>query len=325
MDKKPSIVFMGTPDFAVASLEAIHQAGYEIKAVVTVPDRQTGRGLKITISPVKEYALQHNLPILQPEKLRDETFLNTLRSLNADLFVVVAFRMLPRAVWAMPPLGTFNLHASLLPDYRGAAPINWAIINGETESGVTTFMLNERIDEGEILLQEKTAISPADNAETLHDRLMEIGKDLVLKTIEGIADDTIAPRQQPTTAAQKNAPKIFKDDCRIDWNKPGTEIVNFIRGLSPYPAAYMELEYPDGHIVPFKIFDACFEKGDSKGDLSIITDQKKHLKIAVNGGFIEINKLQMSGKRCLSTENFLIGNNVTNCILVDKKKPWKNL
>ena len=314
-DNRPSIVFMGTPDFAVASLDAILQAGYPIKAVVTVPDRQTGRGQKITFSPVKEYALGHDLPLLQPEKLRDDDFLASLSSLDADLFVVVAFRMLPKAVWSMPKMGTFNLHASLLPDYRGAAPINWAIINGETQSGATTFLLNERIDEGEILLQEKTDITPSDNAETLHDRLMNIGKNLVVKTIEGLADGTLQPHPQPAVETPKNAPKIFKDDCRIDWSKPGTEIVNFIRGLSPYPAAFMELQYPDGHIMPFKIFDATFEKGYSSGDMAIITDQKKYLKIAVNNGFIAINELQMSGKRRNLTENFLIGNNVTGCIL----------
>ena len=319
MSKRPSIVFMGTPDFAVASLEAVYQAGYDIKAVVTVPDRQSGRGQKINFSPVKDYALHHNLPLLQPEKLRDEAFLATLRSLNADLFIVVAFRMLPKVVWNMPKMGTFNLHASLLPDYRGAAPINWAIINGEKESGVTTFLLNERIDEGEILLQEKTPITPDDNAETLHDRLMLMGRDLVLKTIEGLADGTLTPHPQPTVAQPKNAPKIFKEDCRIDWYKSGTEIVNFVRGLSPYPAAFMELEYPNGDILPFKIFDATFEKGTSNADFGIITDQKKYLKIAVNDGFIVVNSLQMSGKRRNSTENFLIGNNVTNCKLVTKK------
>ena len=309
---------MGTPDFAVASLEAIHQAGYDIKAVVTVPDRQSGRGQKIAFSPVKDYALQNNLPLLQPEKLRDEAFLASLRDLDADMFIVVAFRMLPKVVWDMPKMGTFNLHASLLPDYRGAAPINWAVINGETESGVTTFMLNERIDEGGILLQEKTTIAPDDNAGTLHDRLMFIGKDLVLRTIEGLADGTLNPRPQPTVAQPKNAPKIFKDDCRIDWNKPGEEIVNFVRGLSPYPAAFMELEYSNGEILPFKIFDVTFEKVTSNADFAIVTDQKKYLKIAINGGFIFVNSLQMGGKRRNSIENFLIGNNVTNCKLVIK-------
>lgn len=316
MNKKPSIIFMGTPDFAVASLDAIHQAGYDIKAVVTVPDRQSGRGQKITFSPVKDYAMQHNMPLLQPEKLRDETFLEALRQLNADLFVVVAFRMLPKVVWDMPKMGTFNLHASLLPDYRGAAPINWAVINGETESGVTTFMLNERIDEGGILLQEKTPISPDDNAGTLHDRLMEIGKELVVKTIEGLADGTLKPQPQTSVENPKNAPKIFKDDCRIDWQKPGTEIVNFVRGMSPYPAAFMELKYPNGEVVPFKIFDVTFEKGTSNADFAIITDQKKYLKIAINDGYIAINALQMGGKRRNSAENFLIGNNVINCKLV---------
>lgn len=320
MSKRPSIVFMGTPDFAVASLDAILQAGYEIKAVVTVPDRQSGRGQKIAFSPVKDYALQHNLPLLQPEKLREETFLETLRQLNADMFIVVAFRMLPKTVWNMPKMGTFNLHASLLPDYRGAAPINWAIINGEEESGVTTFMLNERIDEGEILLQESTPITQNDNAGTLHDRLMLMGKDLVLRTIEGLSNNTLHPRPQPAVNTPKNAPKIFKDDCRINWESPGQAIVDFVRGMSPYPAAFMELKYPTGEIVPFKIFDVSFEKGVVDEKFSIITDQKKYLKITTNDGFIFVNSLQMGGKRRNSIENFLIGNNISDCKLIINKK-----
>ena len=251
------IVFMGTPDFAVGSLEALNKAGYNIVGVVTVPDKPAGRGQKITYSPVKEYAMANNLNILQPEKLRDETFLNQLRELDADIFVVVAFRMLPKVVWDMPRLGTFNLHASLLPQYRGAAPINWAIINGETTTGVTTFLLNEKIDEGKILLQESINITPTDTAETIHDQLAEIGKNLVVKTVEGLVENTISPKvQAQDNSALKAAPKIFKPDCVIDWSKKGTDIVNFVRGLSPYPAATMTLEDSERkNTLLFKIYE----------------------------------------------------------------------
>lgn len=306
---------MGTPDFAVGSLSAICEAGYEVKAVVTVPDRQAGRGRKLTPSPVKEYAVGHELPVLQPEKLRDPEFLERLKSYNADLFVVVAFRMLPQVVWQMPRMGTFNLHASLLPDYRGAAPINWAIINGEKETGVTTFLLNEKIDEGEILLQERTPISATDTAETLHDRLMETGRQLVVETIRGLETGSITPQPQEVSEP-KDAPKIFKDDCRIDWNKSGEEIVNFVRGLSPYPAAFMNLRYPDGETVSFKVFDVAFEKDPSAPLFLLKTDRKNYLKIGINGGFIGINSLQMSGKRKNVIGDFLRGNDVTDCVLV---------
>lgn len=312
---RPTVVFMGTPDFAVASLAAICDAGYEVKAVVTVPDRQAGRGMKLTPSPVKEYAVEHSLPVLQPEKLRDPEFLERLKSYNADLFVVVAFRMLPQVVWQMPPMGTFNLHASLLPDYRGAAPINWAVMNGEKETGVTTFFLNEKIDEGKILLQEKTPIYDDDTAGTLHDRLMEIGKHLVVNTIRGLENNSIEPQPQKRLNP-KDAPKIFKDDCRIDWNRSGEEIVNFVRGLSPYPAAFMNLEYPDGGTVSFKVFDAAFEKEDGVQLFYLKTDGKKYLKIGVKDGFIAINEIQMSGKRKNTIEDFLRGNNITDCKLV---------
>ena len=268
---------MGTPDFAVKSLDAIVQAGYEVAAVVTVPDRQTGRGLKVTFSPVKEYALQHDLPLLQPEKLRDPQFIADLQSINADLFVVVAFRMLPQMVWAMPPLGTFNLHASLLPQYRGAAPINWALINGEKETGVTTFLLNEKIDEGQILMQRRTDITPDDNAGTLHDRLAEMGAELTVETVEAMFAGTAKPTSQPDAGQIKNAPKIFKPDCAIDWTRSGEEIRNFVRGLSPYPAATTTMIDAKGSEISMKIYDVAYEKGSADKVGTIKTDRKKVL------------------------------------------------
>ena len=312
------IVFMGTPDFAVGSLDALNKAGYDIVGVVTVPDKPAGRGQKITYSPVKEYAMANNLPILQPEKLRDETFLNQLQELNADIFVVVAFRMLPKVVWDMPRLGTFNLHASLLPQYRGAAPINWAIINGETTTGVTTFLLNEKIDEGKILLQESIDITPNDTAETIHDKLAEIGKNLVVKTVEGLVKNTLSPKPQneDNNAVLKAAPKIFKPDCAIDWTKKGVDIVNFVRGLSPYPAATMTLEDTERNSsLLFKIFEVSFEPDSNSQQYKLYTDQKDYLKIGISDGYIHIKVLQLSGKRKNDIKEFLRGYKVNNCIL----------
>src|SRR5574344_2879539 len=240
----PRIVFMGTPEFAVSTLQTLCESGYSVVRVVTVPDRQTGRGLKLTFSPVNQYAIEHQLPVLQPEQLRTPEFIAALRALNADIFVVVAFRMLPQEVWSMPHLGTFNLHASLLPQYRGAAPINWAIINGEKETGVTTFLLNERIDEGSILLQKRTHINENDNAETLHDRLAEMGAQLVIKTVNKILDGTIKGQPQEISDKLNSAPKIFKETCKINWNMTCCEIHNFVRGLSPYPTAWSEFISP---------------------------------------------------------------------------------
>lgn len=301
------IVYFGTPDFAVESLDAIMQSPrHEVAAVVTVPDRQAGRGQKVVFSPVKQYALDHQLPLLQPEKLRDPQFLEQLASFHADMFVVVAFRMLPEAVWNMPSHGTFNLHASLLPRYRGAAPINHAIINGDTVTGVTTFLLNHQIDEGQILLQAETPITPDDNAGTLHDRLAAMGRTLVVKTLDGIEDGTLTPRPQegnPTAA-----PKIFKDDCFINFNQPGQKTVDFIRGLSPYPAALLTLINPQGEKVLFKIFDAVAVSDPSGAPNTLISDEKKVIKIGVTDGFIQILSLQMSGKRKNSVEDFLRGN-----------------
>lgn len=304
------IVYFGTPDFAVESLDAIMQSHHEVAAVVTVPDRQAGRGQKVVYSPVKQYALDHDLPLLQPEKLRDSQFLEQLKTFQADMFVVVAFRMLPEAVWNMPPHGTFNLHASLLPRYRGAAPINHAIINGDTMTGVTTFLLNHQIDEGKILLQAETPITPNDNAGTLHDRLAAMGRELVVKTLDGIEAGTLTPRPQEGTPTA--APKIFKDDCFIDFNRPARQVVDFIRGLSPYPAALLTLINPQGEKVLFKIFDAIAVEDPSGSPKTLICDEKKVLKIGVSDGFLQIISLQMSGKRKNSVEDFLRGNKLTD-------------
>jgi methionyl-tRNA formyltransferase len=310
------VVFMGTPDFAVASLDAIVQAGYEVAGVVTVPDRQTGRGLKVTCSPVKNYALQHHLPLLQPEKLRDPQFQADLRAWNADIFVVVAFRMLPQTVWAMPPMGTFNLHASLLPQYRGAAPINWAIINGEKETGVTTFMLNERIDEGGILLQRTTPITADDDAESLHDRLASMGSGMVVETLRGLEQGTLSPQPQQASGPLSPAPKIFKADCAINWNQPGQRVVDFIRGLSPYPAATMAMEDEQGRQFSFKVYQASFHPASDSIVGQVVTDQKTFQKIGVKDGFVHILSLQLSGKRRISVEEFLRGYNIINWKLV---------
>ena len=306
------VVFMGTPDFAVSSLNAICQAGYNVVGVVTVPDRQTGRGLKVTYSPVKQYALDHQLPLLQPEKLRDEQFQATRRSWDADIFVVVAFRMLPQSVWAMPLMGTFNLHASLLPQYRGAAPINWAIINGEQETGVTTFMLNERIDEGGILLQRTTPITPDDNAETLHDRLASMGSQLVVETLHGLQQGTLHPQPQPIVTELNLAPKIFKPDCAINWNQQGRRVVDFIRGLSPYPAATMLMEDDKGQEHSFKVFQASFQSDANSAVGQLVTEKKSVLKIGVKDGFLHVLSLQLSGKKRITAEEFLRGHDVKN-------------
>ncbi len=307
---------MGTPDFAVSTLDAICHTQHQVVGVVTVPDRQTGRGLKVTYSPVKQYALDHNLPLLQPERLRDEQFQADLRAWDADLFVVVAFRMLPQSVWAMPPMGTFNLHASLLPQYRGAAPINWAIINGETQTGVTTFMLNERIDEGSILLQRSTPITPDDDAESLHDRLADIGSGLVVETLQGLADGTLRPQPQSVAGELRPAPKIFKPDCAIRWQNPGASIVNFVRGLSPYPAATMQLIDDKGREQTVKVYQTAFQPAVDAQIGQLVSDRKTELKIGVSDGFVRILSLQLSGKKRISVEEFLRGYDVTNWKIV---------
>ena len=303
------IVFFGTPDFAVESLDAIVQSSHEVAAVVTVPDRQAGRGQKIIYSAVKDYALAHNLPLLQPEKLRDPAFLEALAAYHADMFVVVAFRMLPEAVWNMPPHGTFNLHASLLPRYRGAAPINWAIINGERETGVTTFLLNHNIDEGAILLQERTPIAPDETAGSLHDRLAAMGRDLVVRTLDAIENGTVTPHPQQGDACP--APKIFKDDCRIDFSRPAVDVERFVRGLAPYPAAIATFVSPKGEEIPFKIFSVQAVEEPHKNPCgTLISDGKKVLKVATGNGFVSIMELQMAGKKRNNVEDFLRGNSL---------------
>lgn len=300
------IVYFGTPDFAVESLDAIMQSRHEVVAVVTVPDRQAGRGQKVVFSPVKQYALDHDLPLMQPEKLRDLQFLEALKGFGADMFVVVAFRMLPEVVWNMPVHGTFNLHASLLPRYRGAAPINWAIINGEHESGVSTFLLNHHIDEGNLLLQRTTPLEPDDNAGTLHDRLAIMGRQAVVDTLDGIEDGTLVPRPQEGEPCP--APKIFAEDCFIDWSRPVEEIERFVRGLAPYPGARFSMTDPQGQTHLFKLFETQAISNPNSVIGHIECDQKSVLKIGASGGFLNIISLQMSGKRQNSIEDFLRGN-----------------
>lgn len=297
----------------MASLQALVEAGCGVAAVVTGPDKPAGRGLQLQAPPVKMYALKQGIPVLQPPKLRDEAFLNSLRQLGADLFIVVAFRMLPEAVWRMPRLGTFNLHASLLPRYRGAAPISWAIINGETETGVTTFFVDEHIDTGKILLSEKVKISPADTAGTLHDALMAAGKQLVLKTVEGIVSGSIRPVAQEAVRGAGEipvAPKLFRDTCRISWQKKGCELVNFIRGLSPFPAAWCELVADGAPPQQVKIFAAHAEPAATESRPqpgALLTDGRSFLKAACADGFLRIDELQLAGKRRMKTEEFLRG------------------
>lgn len=304
--KQLRIVYMGTPDFAVAPLRALVEGGYNVVAVVTTPDKPSGRGLKVNESAVKRYAVEVGLPIYQPVKLRDEEFVEAFRALDADLGIVIAFRMLPEIIWAAPRLGTFNLHASLLPQYRGAAPINRAIMNGETVTGVTTFLLNPKIDEGAVLGQVKVGIEPSDNVGTLHDKLMNVGVDLVLETVEKIAEGNIEPIEQSEMfdGELKPAPKIFKEDCHIDFSLGGEQIINLIRGLSPYPAAWANLS--EG--LSAKIFDARFvaQKTDAECG-TILSDGKKYLHVACADGVIEIEQLQLSGKKRMTAEELLRG------------------
>lgn len=298
---------MGTPGFAVPSLNKLYKAGYDIVAVITAPDKPAGRGLKLNESAVKKYALEKNLKILQPEKLKNPKFITELASLKADVQVVVAFRMLPEAVWNMPPLGTINLHGSLLPQYRGAAPINWAIINGEKETGVTTFKLQHAIDTGNILLQEKIKIDENDTAGSLHDKMMETGADLLLKTIGQVASGDIKETGQPTITASgealKHAPKIFTETCEINWDGNVNNIYDFIRGLSPYPTAFTFLNGKK-----LKIYQAEKEITLSTSEPgSIITDRKTFLKFSANNGYIILKEIQLEGKKKMIIEDFLRG------------------
>ena len=304
------IVFMGTPEFAVASLDILVQNNYEVVAVVTVPDKPAGRGQQLQQSAVKKYALEKGLKVLQPEKLKEESFINELKTLQADLQIVVAFRMLPEVVWNMPPLGTFNLHGSLLPKYRGAAPINWAVINGEIESGVTTFKLKHEIDTGNMLFQQKTPIAPTTTAGELHDALMEIGANLILKTVKAIESGDYELKPQDD-ALSIHAPKLFKETCKINWTNDVLKIHNLVRGLSPYPTAYTEFKDKHGQLMGLKIFRSETEETtheNHSGDVK--TDGKSFLKVACLNGFIHIKELQMAGKKRMSTEEFLRGFNI---------------
>ncbi|MCC8095404.1 MAG: methionyl-tRNA formyltransferase [Tannerellaceae bacterium] len=308
------IVYMGTPDFAVESLKALVEGGYQVVGVVTMPDKPMGRHMsELQSSPVKQYAVSKGIPVLQPEKLKDEEFLAALRDLQADLQIVVAFRMLPEVVWNMPRLGTFNLHASLLPQYRGAAPINWAVIHGETETGATTFFLTHEIDTGEIILQKRIPIADTDNVGIVHDALMKMGAGLVIETvdllltgqIEGIPQEIFYTHPEELRAA----PKIFKETCRIDWNQPVKKIYDLIRGLSPYPAAWTELLYPEGKRVILKIYES--EKRYESHTFpvgTIHTDQKTYLDIAVPDGFLRLKIVQPAGKKRMNIADFLNGN-----------------
>ncbi|HQJ74183.1 MAG TPA: methionyl-tRNA formyltransferase [Bacteroidota bacterium] len=302
-ENKAKIVFMGTPEFAVPSLDILVKNGFNVACVVTVPDKPQGRGLKLSQSEVKKYALEHNLPILQPEKLKDEKFIKYLEELSPDIIVVVAFRILPREVYSLAKLGAFNLHASLLPKYRGAAPINWAIINGETKTGVTTFFLDDKVDTGNIIFQEEVDINSDETAGDLHDKLMQIGANLVLKTVHAILNNN-APRIQQSDLKATPAPKIFKEHCKIDWNNPMEKIHNLIRGLSPYPAAFTTYK---GKII--KIYKS--EKTNTKVDLlpGSVLVTKEDLFVACNDSYLKIIELQLEGKKRLKTEEFLRGFN----------------
>lgn len=310
--KKRRIVFMGTPEFAVAPLDALIKAGYEIAGVVTVADKPSGRGLKMNESAVKRYAVEHGLPVLQPVKLKDPEFLEQLKALKADLFVVVAFRMLPEEVWTMPKLGTFNLHAALLPQYRGAAPINWAVINGEAMTGVTTFMIDKDIDTGGIILREEYRIKPGDTAGDVHDALMEIGTGLVLQTVEGIFEGSIETRVQRSfiqgSEVLKPAPKLTRQLCHIDWDDTTRNVVNLIRGLSPYPTAFTEICREGGEPLQMKIFSAeAIECKEDAAPGTILSDGKTYLAVKTADGAVSIKDLQLSGKKRMDVRSFLLG------------------
>ncbi|MDK7374546.1 MULTISPECIES: methionyl-tRNA formyltransferase [Weeksella] len=308
------VVFMGTPEFAKASLQEIHENSlHEIVGVVTVPDKPAGRGQKIQQSAVKQYAEEKKLPLLQPEKLRDKNFIEALKKLDADVFVVVAFRMLPQVVWSIPPKGTFNLHGSLLPQYRGAAPINWAIINGEKETGVTTFLIDEKIDTGKILLTDKVAIGVDDNVGKIHDELMNLGKKLVVETLDALEKDSITSYPQPLEKELHHAPKLYKDDCRIDWSWKLEKIHNHVRGLSPYPAAWTMINGKSAKILAGKIAQD-FPEDLSKNVLHLT---KNNLFVRVENGVYEILEIQPQGKRKMSAKDFINGNQNVSWLALD--------
>ena len=304
--KSLKVVFLGTPDFAKTSLEAIHQSHHEVVGVVTVADKASGRGQKINQSPVKVFASENNIPVFQPEKLRNPEFLEELKKLEADVFVVVAFRMMPKVLFEMPKMGTFNLHASLLPDYRGAAPINYAVINGEEKTGATTFFINEKIDEGNILLQEEIPVLENENAGSLHDRLMEMGSQLVVKTLDGLAENAIIEKPQPEVEHPKNAYKIFKEDTRIDWTKNSKRIHQFILGMSPYPAAFTTLKIGEEE-KGLKIYSGKFEISDHGKTVGSLEISKNDFKIYTKDGFYSPLELQLEGKKRMNIKDFLNG------------------
>ncbi len=302
------IVFMGTPEFAVSSLQKLVESGCEVVAVVTAPDKPAGRGLQLTPSPVKQYAVSQGIPVLQPEKLKNPDFLAQLRNYQADLQVVVAFRMLPEVVWNMPPKGTFNLHASLLPQYRGAAPINWAIINGETQTGATTFFLEHEIDTGKIIFQEPEPIHYDDTVGTLYERLMHKGAELVVRTVNAVEAGNYPQIPQPTAETLKAAPKIFKETCEINWNQPSETIRNFVRGLSPYPTAWTTL---NGKICKIFKTSVVNEKKSTDSSATIQSDNKTYLHFKTADGWIAIEELQLEGKKRMGIEEFLRGTKLT--------------
>jgi methionyl-tRNA formyltransferase len=310
--KELRIVFMGTPDFAVASLKALVDGGYNVVGVITAPDKPAGRGKKLNEPAVKKYAVEKGLNVLQPEKLKNQDFLNELKSLQADLQVVVAFRMLPEVVWNMPPLGTFNLHGSLLPQYRGAAPLNWAVINGEEKTGVTTFLLDHKIDTGKIIFKHEIEIAENDTVGDIHDRLMDIGAALVAKTVDALATGdykAVAQTDILDEAEIKHAPKIFKDDCKVDWGNDSETIRNLIRGLSPYPTAWSKLLHSGSDKeIPVKLFFAKRVKVAENAEPGTIkTDAKTFLNVACRTGWLQITDLQLAGKKRMKTEDFLRG------------------
>ena len=307
---------MGTPDFAVETLRLLVERGYNVVAVVTMPDKPAGRGHKIQFSPVKQYALSVGLPVLQPERLKDEAFIEELRSYNAHLQIVVAFRMLPQVVWDMPPMGTFNLHTSLFPQYRGAAPLNWAIMNGDKETGITTFFLTHEIDTGRVIQRRSIPIADTDNVGIIHDRLMEMGAEMVCETVDNIIADkvvAIAQEELMTDEPLRPAPKIFKDTCHLDFARKVEDLYNQVRGLSPYPAAWCEFVSPEGEAVGVKVFEAArhiYEHCNTPG--TIRTDGKKVIEIACEDGYLQILSLQLAGKKRLTAEELLRGFRLTN-------------
>lgn len=324
MEKKDlRIVYMGTPEFAVESLKSLYENGYNVVGVVTMPDKPAGRGHKLQSSPVKQYAESVGLKIMQPEKLKDQTFLQELQNIKADLQIVVAFRMLPEVVWNMPKLGTFNLHGSLLPQYRGAAPINWAIINGEKETGVTTFFLQHDIDTGNIILQDKTTINDTDNLGTVYERLKVMGANIVLKTVDMILDGTAKGNPQHETRELKSAPKIFKETCKIHWENSADEINNLIRGLSPSPGAWTVLtpmdEADETEPIGLKIYEAEAEMTESKEDIGTLVITKDCLKVSCGTGYLKILSAQMAGKKRMNIKDILNGYPINHYFVQYKK------